>query len=256
MPSPLKTAIRNSLRSATAPFLRVLPLRQWPGLTGRLHELSVPAGVRPHPRPEPHGAANINILLSFLDRTAHLSGAVAECGVYRGNTLVTMGVYLTQTGSKRTVWGMDSFEGFQHTIANEEAGAHDATKTPEGFSDTSAGRVQGKLELFGLTNVRLVPGFFENSLKTLPEQNYSLVHLDCDTYVAYKECLEYFYPRMQVGGIIAFDEYNDPPWPGCNKAVDEFLTGKPEALEELVQDNYIKYAITKKQPVAEGALQR
>lgn len=246
MSSPLKTAIGNSLRFATAPFLRVLPLKQWPGLTGRLYELSVPAAVRPHPQPESYGAANINILLTLLDRTAKLNGAVAECGVYRGATLVTMAVYLAQAGSKRTLWGMDSFEGFQHTILNDEEGAPDATRTPQGFSDTSLGRVQKKLERFHLTNVKLVPGFFENSLKTLPEQSYSFVHLDCDTYVAYKECLEYFYPRMQAGGVIAFDEYNDPSWPGCNRAVDEFLVGKPEALEEVVQDNYIKYAITKK----------
>jgi hypothetical protein len=248
MSSALKTAIGNSLRSATAPFLRVLPLRQWPGLTGRLHELSVPAAVRPHPQPEPYGAANINILLKFLDRTGHLNGAIAECGVYRGATLVTMAVYLAQSGSKRTLWGMDSFEGFQHTIVNDEEGSlPDQTRTPTGFSDTSLGRVQTKLNRFGLNNVKLVPGFFENTLKTLPEQSYSLVHLDCDTYVAYKECLEYFYPRVQVGGIIAFDEYNDPSWPGCNKAIDEFLSGRPERLEEVVQDNYIKYAIIKKQ---------
>jgi hypothetical protein len=246
MPSPLKTALGNTLRFSTAPFLRVLPVRQWPALTGRLHELSVPAGVRPHPQPEPFGAANINILLTFLDRTAHLNGAVAECGVYRGATLVTMAVYLTQVGSKRKLWGLDSFEGFQHTIVNDVEGEPEKTRAPQAFSDTTVGRVERKLDRFGLTNVKLVPGFFEDTLKTLPEQTYSLVHLDCDTYVAYKECLEYFHPRTQVGGIIAFDEYNDPYWPGCKKAVDEFLTGRPEVVEEVVQDNYIKYAITKK----------
>jgi hypothetical protein len=246
MPSLLKTAAGDSLRFATAPFLRVFPLRRWPGLTGRLHELSVPAGVRPHPHPDPGGAANINILLTFLDRTAHLNGAIAECGVYRGNTLVTMALYLTQAGSKRSLFGLDSFEGFQHTIVNEEVGAHDpTTEAAQNFLHTSLGRVQNKLDRFRVKNVRLVPGFFENTLKTLPDQSYSFVHLDCDTYVAYKECLTYFYPRMQLGGIISFDEYNDPPWPGCNKAVDEFLLGKPEVLEEVIQDNYIKYAITR-----------
>jgi len=34
--------------------------------------------------------------------------------------------------------------------------------------------------------------------------------------------------------------YNDPPWPGCNKAVDEFLLGKPEELQLLEMDNFQK----------------
>jgi hypothetical protein len=34
--------------------------------------------------------------------------------------------------------------------------------------------------------------------------------------------------------MILFDEYNDPPWTGCNKAVDEFPSGvheKPQMVE-------------------------
>lgn len=50
----------------------------------------------------------------------------------------------------------------------------------------------------------------------------------------------FFYPRVEAEGINRFDEYNDPPWPGCNKAVDEFLAGKPERLEMVSRDNYQK----------------
>ena len=57
--------------------------------------------------------------------------------------------------------------------------------------------------------------------------------------------LEFFYPRVTSGGVILFDEYNDPPWPGCNKAVDEFLADKPETLQEIERDNHVKYFIRK-----------
>ena len=43
--------------------------------------------------------------------------------------------------------------------------------------------------------------------------------------------------------IILFDEYNDAPWPGCNKAVDEFLRDKPETPQEIEIDNYQKWFI-------------
>ena len=35
------------------------------------------------------------------------------------------------------------------------------------------------------------------------------------------------------------------PWPGCNKAVDEFLKDKPESVERIEVDNYEKWAIVK-----------
>ncbi len=64
-------------------------------------------------------------------------------------------------------------------------------------------------------------------------------------YSSYKQCMEFFYPRMVNGGVILLDEYNDPPWPGCNQALDEFLADKPEKLQEAVSENYIKYYMVK-----------
>ena len=72
--------------------------------------------------------------------------------------------------------------------------------------------------------MQLVSGYFRDTLQEFSELRFSFVHLDCDIYASYMECLEFFYPRLAPGGIILLDEYNDPPWPGCNKAVDEFLT--------------------------------
>ena len=79
-------------------------------------------------------------------------------------------------------------------------------------------------------------------------EKFCFASLDCDIYESYKECLEFFYPRLVPGGVVLFDEYNDPPWPGCNKAVDEFLADKPEQLEEIESDNFIKYFFRKQKP--------
>ena len=38
-----------------------------------------------------------------------------------------------------------------------------------------------------------------------------------------KAVLDNIYDRMVPGGIIAFDEYSIPEWPGETKAVDEFI---------------------------------
>jgi O-methyltransferase len=106
--------------------------------------------------------------------------------------------------------------------------------------------VDRKLNLFGLSSVTLIPGYFETSLQQCPENRFSFVHLDCDAYASYEQCLHHFYPLLVDGGIIALDEYDDPHWPGCNQAVDEFLKDKPEKLQEICRDNRLKYYFTRR----------
>jgi O-methyltransferase len=245
----MRQAAKHLLRQLTAPVLRSVPIRNWPAVIGRIHDLSIPRRVAPNPRPEPRGAANINILLEFLDRTSAIEGAIAECGVFRGCTLVSMAIYLQQRGSAKHLYGFDSFEGFGDVIRYDEklkTSEVDPNMRAEGFSDTSPDLVNRKLNLFGLRNVQLIPGFFETSLVKCPETRFSFVHLDCDAFESYRTCLRHFYPLMAPGGIISLDEYNDPPWPGCNQAVDEFLADKPERLEEITSDNHIKYYFPKR----------
>jgi O-methyltransferase len=174
---------------------------------------------------------------------------VAECGVHRGKTLVPLSIYLHSGGSPKRIFGFDSFEGFPADELKEEIGlsAHggDPNKNEAGFKDTSVALVRGKLVLFGLDDVKLHKGYFSDTLAKCSNEVFSFVHLDCDLYGSYKDCLEFFYPRLNTGGIILFDEYNDPPWPGCNKAVDEFLADKPEQLQSIERQNYQKYFFRK-----------
>lgn len=243
----LRQNIKHGLRSMTAPVLAKIPLRRWPAMAGLVQDLSVPKGVIPHPQPAPAGAANINILLTLLDSVRNVEGDVAECGVYRGCTLISMGIYLSQSGSSRQIYGFDSFQGLGEEVKIDLAlgSGGDNNIRPDGFSDTNLELVSAKKELFDLKNISLIPGFFNESLNRFPERRFAFVHLDCDMYASYMQCLTYFYPRLQKGGIVLLDEYNDPPWPGCNLAVDEFLKDKPEKLTEISRDNHIKYYFVK-----------
>jgi len=245
----MRQTVKHIVRRITAPILSRMPIREWPAVMGRIHDLSIPKGVVSHPRPEPRGPADINILLVLLERTLALEGAVAECGVYRGRTLVAMAIHLQQSGSGKAVYGFDSFQGFgnviQHDLQLPIAEVNPALAS-HGFADTSFSLVDRKLRLFRLSNTILVPGYFETSLLQCSERRFSFVHLDCDAYASYKQCLGHFYPLMVEGGIIALDEYDDPHWPGCNEAVDEFLQGRGEQLHQICLDNHIKYYFTKR----------
>src|SRR5215469_1912225 len=140
-------------------------------------------------------------------------------------------------------WGSTVDESIMIDLELGGAGLDD--KKVGGLSDTSVELVESKLARFNLNNTILVKGYFKESLPKYQNRRFSFVHLDCDMYTAYKECLEFFYPRLNLNGILLFDEYNDPAWPGCNLAVDEFLLDKPEKVHPIVRDNFQKFFLVK-----------
>jgi len=170
--------------------------------------------------------------LYFLDQlqsVKNLKGDIVECGVSIGHgalLFLLMGEYL---GVERTYYGFDSFEGFPAPVAKDGV-------TPikgDGFcanpSDTvlrvlKDGRIpEEKIR----SRIRLVKGMFD---ETLPQYQgrIALLHLDCDLYESYKVSLASLYDKVVPGGVIMFDEYADPRWPGAKPTIDEFFTDKPE----------------------------
>jgi len=243
-----KSYVLRQIQDLSCPLLKEIPIEHWPGWLGRFQGMKVPRGVKRH---DPRGTAtppNINILFALLKKVQTIPGSIAECGVYQGSTLLSMGLHLNQIRSPKKVFAFDSFAGFDASVDVDVAlgGAEDPHKKVGGFNDTSYERLCKRIATLDLgSRIRVLPGFFRKTLARCDEAQFSLVHLDCDIYESYKECLWHFYPRLAKGGVILLDEYNDPPWPGCNKAVDEFLAGKPEKLEEIVLNGYIKYFFTK-----------
>ncbi len=198
----------------------------------RITGVLAPRATVPHRAPSSSGGANPRILFDLLDRTRSVPGDIAECGVWRGRSLIAMGLYLKQAHSSKTVWGFDSFEGFSEPVAHK-------------FKDTSLRLVQEKTQIFRLSNVQIVPGFFPDSFAGVKDKAFSFVHIDCDIYESYRVCLEFFYPRVSSGGILLFDEYNDPEWQGANQAVDEFCKEKGIAVQEILIDNFRKSYLQK-----------
>ncbi len=227
-------------------FVNHVSVESWPGFYGRALSIKIPSLIKPLPVRTAECGSNIKIIFKLIKSVAHLPGDMAECGVYQGATFVSEALYLKQHKISKALWGCDSFEGFDEAVLSEIAlgGSHDPHKKIGGFSETSPEAIQELLGRLGIDDrVHLLKGYFKDTLPRLKDRSFCFVHLDCDLYDSYKTCLNFFYPRLVPGGIILLDEYNDPPWPGCNKAVDEVLNGKPEKLIEIEFDNYLKYYI-------------
>lgn len=157
-----------------------------------------------------------------------LPGDIAECGVWGGGS-----AYLLLEVTDKYVHLYDSFEG----LPEPEPCDYPTNGSTFGACAGKFGIPSGKLD----EQVRnylsdyserftMYKGWFKDTLPTSPDLQYAMVHLDCDFYQSYKECLEYFVPRIVPGGILVCDEYSFKHLPGAKKAIDEYF-GDIESLD-------------------------
>lgn len=159
------------------------------------------------------------LLYSFaLDSSRRCAGDIAECGVYKGGTARI----LAEIANDRPLHLFDTFSGMPDTDPNK-----DIHKRGD-FSDTSLESVQRYLADF--PNISFYPGLIPHSLAPVQDRTFSFVHVDLDIYSAIMSACEFFYPRIERGGILLFDDYGYASCPGARAAIEEFFAGKPEVL--------------------------
>lgn len=245
--------MRKALQSALAyifyPIANRVPLNNWNYWGGRIYNVKLPGKVKPFESPTSGCSANINIIMYLITKTDHLKGDVAECGVFQGATLVPLTFMMNKFHDYREVFGFDSFEGFGDAVqieSDSDSTGHIDLETNM-FKETSLALIQEKI-LLTHTNTKhlnLVKGFFEKSLSAYNSHSYSFVHLDCDLASSYVTCLDFFYSRLNIGGVILFDEYLDPIYTDATAAIDLFFSTRPEKVIRIERDNYVKYYIQK-----------
>ena len=153
-----------------------------------------------------------------------IEGSFAEVGVYQGETAQM----IHEMDSTRRFHLFDTFEGFSKQDLTKEK--IDEVNRSVDFSDTTVESVMRFIN--GNSNIVVHKGYFPATTQNFPEDKYSFVHLDADLYNPTLAGLEYFYPRLSMGGVIIIHDYNHS-WEGVTKAVDEFLKIIPENLIEI-----------------------
>lgn len=156
------------------------------------------------------------MLYQFARQASNLQGDVAEVGVYRGGTARL----LAKTFDTKNLHLFDTFAGMPPTDANL-----DAHKEGD-FGDSPLQKV--KAYLIDCKNIHFHQGIFPATAKPVENLTFCLVHVDADIYKSVRDCCIFFYPRMEKGGLMVFDDYGFLSCPGAKKAVDEFFLDKPE----------------------------
>lgn len=147
-----------------------------------------------------------------------VDGAFAELGVYGGNSAKV----IRRMAPGRRLYLFDTFAGFPEDHARGDPGNADAGDYVCGLDDVR--RFVGDDP-----EIIYCQGVFPETAAMVPDDaKFAMVHLDCDLYVPTRAALEFFYPRMSPGGIIIVHDYCSGGWAGVPRAVDEFLSDKPE----------------------------
>ena len=177
--------------------------------------------VQPYTLVGPERIQNLRILARRIESEG-IPGDVIECGVCNGGTAAVLARFATRSRLKRTVWLLDSFQGMPE-ITPEDG---EAAKAHVGKEVGDPARVREILRLVGanMERVKIVRGWFQDTLPTISTSQIALLNIDADWYESVKLCLETFYDRVATGGFISFDDYGH--WPGCKKAVDEFFSSR------------------------------
>ena len=164
--------------------------------------------------------------LKFVLDQLMINGEILEFGVYEGRSLKR----ISEKFPNQTIYGFDSFEGLPEewtmTLDERRSGV---SNHPKGHFDTS------HLQYNFLPNVKLVKGFFEDSLpkwiKNNKLKNISLLHIDSDLYSSAKTIFDNLDQYIVKGTIIIFDELY--PW-GNYKKYELWQEGEWKALVEWV----------------------
>jgi hypothetical protein len=183
-----------------------------------------------------------------------VKGSIIECGVFRGFGLMSwakLSSILEPENLTRRIYGFDTFAGFPQ-VSEQDKSRFTRSSTGD-LSSGSYDELQALIEQYDrdrflghIPKVELVKGDITQTapdfVSSHPHLVVSLLFIDCDLYEPTKAALESFVPRMPKGAVLAFDELDNPIWPGETIAALEAVGLRNVRLRRMEWDPYIAFA--------------
>ncbi len=164
-----------------------------------------------------------------------IAGDFAECGVWRGGSMMATALTLLAEGDRsRTLYLYDTFQGMSPPTGADI----DLTGTPAEvqlrqqqkgtgiWCEASLGDVQQNLRSTGYPadKIHYVVGKVED---TIPHQMcgaLALLRLDTDWYESTRHELVHLFPLLVQHGVLILDDYGH--WQGAQQATDEYFASR------------------------------
>ena len=169
----------------------------------------------------PHSFERKYTLKELIKLTDEIKGDTVELGVYYGASSYLIAQHGTRFNKSHHM--LDSWEGLSKP--SKEDGDYWSK------NDLSSSLDHCKKNLLPIEKKFLVyyKGWIPMTLQKIPDNLFfSFIHFDLDLYEPTKHGLEFFYDRLNTGGMIVFDDYTFTTCPGVKLAVDEFFENKKE----------------------------
>lgn len=177
----------------------------------------------------------------------HLPGAIVECGVYKGASLVRFASFraLLENDQSRKIIGLDAFGAFPSGGVRSTADR----KFIKQFEASGGGGISKQdlekvLAAKSFTNIELIKGDIFETIPGLldgaPHLRIALLHLDLDVYEPTRFAIEKLLPRVCKGGLVVFDDYNSVE--GATRAADELCKEHGLTLQKAPFYNVPAYA--------------
>ena len=172
-------------------------------------------------------------------KNKNLTGAIIECGVYKGGSLILISLIAQKLNLENKIYGFDTFEeGFDKISEfdlDPKGKKIEELKFKKNFFPTME-KVINIIKKFDIDKKflpKLIKGKTQDTLKikeNVPEQ-IAFLRLDTDIYEPTIHQLEILYPKLCSGGILHIDDYGHCP--GVMKAVDEYFNNKDVWLHRV-----------------------
>lgn len=195
-------------------------------------------------------------LYEIFKRVANVKGSIIECGVYHGFGTMTwakLSAILEPVNLTRRIYGFDTFEGFPWVSEKDLVGPGRGVRAGDLYSNSldelnELAAAHDSTRFLGhIPKIKLIKG---DATKTIPhfinEHPHlvvSLLFMDFDLYEPTKVALQQFLPRMPKGAVLAFDELDNPLWPGETAAMLEVCGPNRLRIERLPFDPYIGFVV-------------
>ncbi len=143
-----------------------------------------------------------------------VEGETAEVGVYQGDFSRAINFFFPD----RKLYLFDTFEGFDSRDKDFDK-TRKLSDTDDDFSGTSEELVLSKME--HPENCIVRKGWFPDTAQGVDDR-FCFVSLDADLYKPILAGLEFFYPRLNHGGVIMIHDFNNNDYKGAREAVKDF----------------------------------
>ena len=229
----MRDLVRRMLRAAGYQLSRRIPQDFTPEDAALFHQ------VEPYTLTPPERIYSCTRAVEYIVQRG-IPGAIVECGVWKGGTMMAVALTLLRLGDARDLYLFDTFEGMAPPSAADVdfRGVDAASQLARGKDPTrdriwafaSEDEVRRSLLSTGYDPSRMhfVRGKVEDTLPGRAPDSISLLRLDTDWYESTRHELEHLYPRLVKGGVIIIDDYGH--WQGARRATDEYLAANDIGL--------------------------